>query len=147
MWDFAFRNKVLLATPTNLVAIARTVAQVWRQDKMADEARAIGAMGAELYDRLRAASEHLKRVGGGLESAVNNYNKFVGSFERNVLSAGRRLREKHIEIGKREVEEVPLVETAPRYVATDIAADIAVAGATELPAPTSVGVEGETAAG
>ncbi|MXP09952.1 DNA recombination protein RmuC [Pseudoblastomonas halimionae] len=121
LWDFAFRNKVLLATPTNLVAIARTVAQVWRQDKMADEARAIGAMGAELYDRLRAASEHLKRVGGGLESAVNNYNKFVGSFERNVLSSGRRMADKGIEIGKAEIPDVPLVEAAPRYTAEDAA--------------------------
>ncbi len=119
LWDFAFRNKVLLATPTNLVAIARTVAQVWRQDKMANEAAEIGRMGAELYDRLATAAEHLKRVGGGLESAVNNYNKFVGSFERNVLSSGRRLAEKGVEIGKREIEPVPLVESAPRYNAAD----------------------------
>ena len=120
----------LLATPTNLVAIARTVAQVWRQDKMADEARAIGAMGAELYDRLRAASEHLKRVGGGLESAVNNYNKFVGSFERNVLSSGRRMAEKGVEIGKAEIPDVPLVEATPRYNAED-AAQIGSAGTPE----------------
>lgn len=119
LWDFAFRNKVLLATPTNLVAIARTVAQVWRQDKMASEAAEIGRMGAELYDRLATAAEHLKRVGGGLESAVNNYNKFVGSFERNVLSSGRRLAEKGVEIGKRAIEDVPLVESAPRYNAAD----------------------------
>ncbi|MCZ8370409.1 MAG: DNA recombination protein RmuC [Porphyrobacter sp.] len=119
LWDFAFRNKVLLATPTNLVAIARTVAQVWRQDKMASEAAEIGRMGAELYERLATAAEHLKRVGGGLESAVNNYNKFVGSFERNVLSSGRRLAEKGVEIGKRAIEDVPLVESAPRYNAAD----------------------------
>jgi DNA recombination protein RmuC len=119
LWDFAFSNKVLLATPTNLVAIARTVAQVWRQDKMADEAREIGRMGAELYDRLRVSAEHLKRVGGGLESAVNNYNKFVGSFERNVLSSGKRLADKGVEIGKAEIAEVPLVEGAPRYSARD----------------------------
>ncbi|MCZ8135438.1 MAG: DNA recombination protein RmuC [Porphyrobacter sp.] len=122
LWDFAFRNKVLLATPTNLVAIARTVAQVWRQDGLAKEAQEIGRMGAELYDRLATAAEHLKRVGGGLESAVNNYNKFVGSFERNVLSSGRRLAEKGVEIGKREIEEVPLVASAPRYNAEDVAA-------------------------
>jgi DNA recombination protein RmuC len=119
LWDFAFRNKVLLATPTNLVAIARTVAQVWRQDTIAREAVEIGKAGAELYDRLAVAAEHMKRVGGGLETAVNNYNKFVGSFERNVLSAGRRLKDKGIEIGKREIEPVPLVESAPRYVETD----------------------------
>ncbi len=121
LWDFAFRNKVLLATPTNLVAIARTVAQVWRQDTIANEAVEIGKAGAELYDRLAVAAEHLKRVGGGLETAVTNYNKFVGSFERNVLSSGKRLAEKGIEIGKREIEDVPLVESAPRYSAKDAA--------------------------
>jgi DNA recombination protein RmuC len=115
LWDFAFRSRVLLATPTNLVAIARTVAQVWRQDGLAREAREIGRMGGELYDRLAVAAEHMKRVGSGLETAVNNYNKFVGSFERNVLSAGRRLRDKHIEIGKREIEDVPQIESSPRY--------------------------------
>ena len=77
-----------------------TVAQVWRQDGLAREAQEIGKMGAELYDRLRVAADHLKRVGGGLETAVNHYNKFVGSFERNVLSSGKRLAEKGIEIGK-----------------------------------------------
>lgn len=120
LWDFAFENKVLLATPTNLVAIARTVAQVWRQDELAKEAREIGRIGGELYDRLAVAAEHMKRVGSGLDTAVNNYNKFVGSFERNVLSAGRRLKDKGIEIGKREIEDVPQIESAPRYNASDV---------------------------
>ena len=115
LWDYAFERRVLLASPTNLVAIARTIAQVWRQDGLAKEAREIGKMGGELYDRLAVAAEHLKRVGSGLDTAVNSYNKFVGSFERNVLSAGRRLKEKHVEIGKREIEEVALIESAPRY--------------------------------
>jgi DNA recombination protein RmuC len=119
LWDFAFERRVLLASPTNLVAICRTVAQVWRQDGLAREAREIGRMGAELYDRLAVSAEHLKRVGSGLETAVGNYNKFVGSFERNVLSSGKRLAEKGIEIGKREIEDVPLVESAPRYGADD----------------------------
>ncbi|MCL6249582.1 DNA recombination protein RmuC [Altererythrobacter sp. KTW20L] len=118
LWDFAFRNGVLLATPTNLVAIARTVAQVWRQDKMATEAKEIGRMGAELYGRLKTAADHLKRVGGGLESAVTNYNKFVGSFERNVLSSGKRMADKGLEIAA-EIEDVPLVEALPRYGALD----------------------------
>ncbi|MBA4164003.1 MAG: DNA recombination protein RmuC [Erythrobacter sp.] len=123
LWDFAFEKRVLLATPTNLVAIARTVAMVWKQDQLAREALEIGRMGAELYERLRVAADHLKRVGGGLETAVNNYNKFVGSFERNVLSSGKRLADKGIEIGKREIEEVPLVEAAPRYGGEGLSGD------------------------
>lgn len=115
LWDFAFQNKVLLATPTNLVAIARTVALVWSQDKLAQEAVEIGRLGTEIYDRMATAGEHLKGVGAGLDRAVRKYNDFVGSFERNVLSSGRKLRDKGISIGKREVEEVPLVESLPRY--------------------------------
>ncbi len=115
LWDFAFHNKVLLATPTNLVAIARTVAMVWKQDQLAREAVEIGKAGAELYDRLAVAADHLKGMGAGLERAVRKYNDFVGSFERNVLSSGRRLRDKGIEIGKREIEDVPLIEAASRY--------------------------------
>ena len=118
LWDFAFERRVLLASPTNLVAIARTVAQVWRQDGLAREAREIGRMGGELYDRLATAAEHLKRVGSGLESAVTNYNKFVGSFERNVLSSGKRLRDKHIEIGKRVIEDVPIIDSLPRHASS-----------------------------
>ncbi len=115
LWDFAFERRVLLASPTNLVAIARTIAQVWRQDELAREAREIGRMGGELYERLAVSAEHLKRMGSGLDSAVSHYNKFVGSFERNVLSAGKRLRDKGIEVGKREIEDVPLIETQPRH--------------------------------
>ncbi len=115
LWDFAFRNRVLLASPTNLVAIARTVAMVWKQDTIAREAVEIGRAGAELYGRLKTAAEHLKGMGSGLDRAVRKYNDFVGSFERNVLSSGRRLHDKGIEIGKGEIEDVPLIEATPRY--------------------------------
>ena len=115
MWDFAFHNKVLLATPTNLVAIARTVAMVWQQDQLAREAVEIGKAGAELYDRLAVAADHLKGVGAGLDRAVRKYNDFVGSFERNVLTSGRRLKDKGIAIGKREIEDVPLLDSLPRH--------------------------------
>jgi DNA recombination protein RmuC len=115
LWDFAFDKKVLLATPTNLVAIARTVAGVWRQEKMAAEAKQIGQLGKEMYDRLATAGEHLKRVGSGLGNAVGNYNKFVGSFERNVMATGRKFAELQIETGKKNLDEVPEIEALPRY--------------------------------
>jgi DNA recombination protein RmuC len=115
LWDFAFEKRVLLATPTNLVAIARTVAGVWRQEGLAREAKQIGQLGKEMYDRIAVAAHHLKSVGSGLNSAVNNYNKFVGSFERNVMSTGRKFAELNIETGSRELEELPLVEALPRY--------------------------------
>jgi DNA recombination protein RmuC len=119
LWDFAFEKRVLLATPTNLVAIARTVASVWRQEGLAREAKQIGALGKELYDRIAVAAQHLKSVGSGLTSAVNNYNKFVGSFERNVMSTGRRFAELNIETGQRQLDEIGAVEALPRYGETE----------------------------
>jgi DNA recombination protein RmuC len=119
LWDFAFERKVLLASPTNLVAICRTVAQVWRQDGLAREAREIGRMGGELYDRLAKVTEDIAKVGTHLGRAVGSYNDFARSFESRVLVSAKRLRDKHIEIGKREIEEVPLVEAAPLFFAVD----------------------------
>jgi len=115
LWDQAFDKKVLLATPTNLVAIARTVASVWQQEALQENAKEIAVLGKEMHDRLATTAEHLKRVGTGLNSAVGNYNKFVGSFERNVLATGRKFVALNIETGKRDLESVEPIEALPRY--------------------------------
>ena len=115
LWDFAFDKRVLLATPTNLIAIARTVSAVWRQERLAADARRIGELGKEMHDRLATAAEHMRVVGGGLSSAVNRYNDFVGSFERNVLSTGRKFRELNIEPAAKEIPELPPIEALARY--------------------------------
>lgn len=115
LWDYAFERRVLLATPTNLIAIARTVAAVWRQEKLAKEARQIGELGKELYDRLAKAAQDLRKVGAGLTTAVNNYNNFVSSFESRSLVTARKFRDLNIEPGAREIESVPPVEALARY--------------------------------
>lgn len=120
LWQWAFEKKILLATPTNLVAIARTVAGIWRQEKLAEEAKAVGALGKEMYDRLAVAAGHLKRVGGGLNSAVENYNKFVSSFEGRVLVTARKFQALNIETGAKDVELVEAVETLARDPASEL---------------------------
>lgn len=110
LWDFAFEKRVLLATPTNLIAIARTVAAVWRQEMLAKEARQIGALGKELYDRLAKALGDLRTVGSGLNTAVKNFNAFASSLETRALVSARKLKELNIETGAREIESVPPVE-------------------------------------
>lgn len=115
LWDYAFDKRVLLATPTNLIAIARTVAAVWRQEKLAKEARQIGELGKELYDRLAKAADDLRRVGNGLATAVNSYNGFVASFESRSLVTARKFRDLNIEPGKREIDVISPVEALPRY--------------------------------
>ena len=115
LWDYAFDKKVLLATPTNLIAIARTVAAVWRQERLAKEARQIGELGKELYERLAKAADDLRKVGSGLSTAVNNYNSFVSSFETRSLVTARKFRELNIEPGRRDIDVLTPVEALPRY--------------------------------
>jgi len=115
LWDYAFDKKVLLATPTNLIAIARTVAAVWRQERLAKEARQIGELGKELYERLAKAADDLRKVGSGLSTAVNNYNSFVSSFETRSLVTARKFRDLNIEPGRRDIDVLTPVEALPRY--------------------------------
>lgn len=122
LWDWAHQRRVLIATPINLVALARTIASVWRQEKMAEEARAIGRLGKEMYERLSTAAAHLRRVGGGLNSAVENYNKFVSSFEGRVLVTGRKFRELNVETGDKEIDELGAIETRASEPSVDLLA-------------------------
>ncbi|PTS80204.1 DNA recombination protein RmuC [Sphingomonas sp. HMWF008] len=115
LWEYAFEKRVLIATPSTLIAILRTVAAVWRQEKLAKEAAEIGRLGKEMYERLAVAAEHMRVVGSGLGSAVKRYNDFVGSFERNVLSTGRKFRDLNIEPTAKEIPDLPPVEALARY--------------------------------
>jgi DNA recombination protein RmuC len=114
LWEWAFERKVLLSTPTNLVAIARTVASVWRQEKMAEQAQQICTLGKEMVERLSVAADHLRKLGNGLNGVVGNYNKFVASFENRVLVTGRKFRELGVETGSREIETADQIETLAR---------------------------------
>jgi DNA recombination protein RmuC len=114
LWDHAFSRRVLLATPTNLIAIARTVAAVWRQEKMADEAKRIGALGKELYERMAVAAGALKKLGSRLNGAVADYNSFSASFESRVLVTGRKFRDLNIETGGKELEMIEPVDALAR---------------------------------
>lgn len=82
---------MVLATPTTLVALLKSVAYGWRQEALATNARQISDAARELYDRLRVFSEHFARVGKGIEGALEAYNKAVGSFQMQLLPQGRRL--------------------------------------------------------
>lgn len=114
LWDFAFERRVLMATPTNLVAIAQTVAAVWRQEKLAREAREIGQLGKELYARLSVMGGHVAKLGRNLDLAANAYNSMVGSLESQVLTQARRFEQLNIDTGAKQIESVPVVETNTR---------------------------------
>jgi DNA recombination protein RmuC len=88
-----FTERVLIATPTSLVGLLRTVAFGWRQETIAESAKAISELGRELYSRLGTLTEHFGRVGRGLETAVKSYNEAIGSLETRVLPSARKFKE------------------------------------------------------
>jgi DNA recombination protein RmuC len=114
LWEWSFERRVLLATPTNLVAIARTVSSVWRQEKIAEEAAEIARLGKELHARLATMGGHVARMGRNLELAMGAYNAFVGSLETQVMTQAKRFETLEVSGGTREIEALPVVEGAPR---------------------------------
>jgi DNA recombination protein RmuC len=88
--EYAFERQVVLATPTSLLALLRTVAYAWRQDALADNAQAVLSLGKELHGRLATMGAHLARLGRTLESAAGAYNQTVASLETRVLVSARR---------------------------------------------------------
>lgn len=114
LWDFAFDKRVLLATPTNLIAIARTVSAVWRQEKLASQAREIGALGKELYQRLTVMGGHVARLGKNLDTAMGAYNAFVGSLESQVLTSAKRFEALNIDTGGKAIDALPVGEQTAR---------------------------------
>jgi len=113
LWDWAFERKVLLATPTNLVAIARTVASIWRQERLAEAADEIAGLGRELHSRLATMSAHMEKVGKNLQTANTAYNQMVGSFESQVLTQARRFESLGASSAK-SLDTPPMVEASPR---------------------------------
>jgi DNA recombination protein RmuC len=89
----AWRANVILASPSTLVALLRTVAATWQQETVAESARAVHALGRELYERIGKVSEHLAKLGRSLNGSVTAYNEAVGSLETRVLVTARKLEE------------------------------------------------------
>jgi DNA recombination protein RmuC len=110
--EHAFTRNVVLATPSTLVALLRTVAYTWRQEALSRNAMEIHQLARQLYSRLGTVGGHLSKLGNSLTASVTAYNNAVGSLEQRVLVSARRLSELGV-AGDEPVELTP-VEVTPR---------------------------------
>lgn len=116
LFEYAFENKVLIATPTTLMALIKAIAYGWQQERMAQNAADVQKLGKELHDRLRTFAGHLANVGKGLDRANRAYNDAVGSFDGRVLPSARRFDALGVVRADAAIEGPAPVEAAPRPV-------------------------------
>ncbi|MGD8377996.1 MAG: DNA recombination protein RmuC [Gammaproteobacteria bacterium] len=111
----ALEKKVIVATPTSLVALLKAVAYGWRQEALAENAEHIRDLASDLYGRLGTFANHLATLGRSLGQSVDRYNKAVGSLERNVLPGARRFAEMGVH-ARKPIENLEPVDQNPRSV-------------------------------
>ena len=117
--EFGVDKKIIIATPTTLIALLRAVFHGWRQEALAREATLISELGRDLYRRLGTLGEHFARLGVGLDTAAKAYNQAVGSLEGRVLVTARKFRELEAMAGEPELPIGLPVETAARLLQAD----------------------------
>jgi DNA recombination protein RmuC len=114
----AMAQRVLIATPTTLLALLRAVAYGWQQERVAESAQAVSELGRELYTRIAKLSNLLGTLGSRLNSTVKAYNEAVGSYEHRVLPAARRFEDHGAVASGRELPSIEQVTVNARNVDT-----------------------------
>jgi DNA recombination protein RmuC len=109
-------ERVLITSPTSLIALLRAVSYGWRQEKLADNAREISDLGRNLYDCLAKLSEHFTKVGERLDQAVKAYNQALASLENRVLPGARKFKELGAASTAGDIDRLEPVDNAVRQI-------------------------------
>jgi DNA recombination protein RmuC len=117
LFDDAFASKVIIATPSTMVALAKSVAYGWRQEQSAKNAQEIAELGRELYRRMAVMNDHLTKVGDSIGQTVTRYNALLGSVESRVMPQARKFKELGAGDSGIDIVAAPQLETAPRLPA------------------------------
>jgi DNA recombination protein RmuC len=115
LYEDCLKSHIIVATPTTLLALLKTVAHVWKQHDMTENAEQIRQLGTELYDRIGIMAAHLQRVGGAIGSLVDQYNSAIGSVESRVMVTARKMGELGTK-SEKELPELQVVEKRPKVI-------------------------------
>ena len=115
--EYAFENKVLIASPTTLMALVKAIAYGWQQEKMAKNVIEVQKLATEIYERLVTFGGHLEKVGRGLGQSVSAYNSAVASLEGRVLPSARKFEALGVVSEQKDIAAPPSLETDPRQLA------------------------------
>lgn len=112
--EVGVEQKVILATPTTLIALLKSIAYGWRQEALSKNAEEISVLGSELYKRISDMTAHFAKVGKHLEHAVQSYNQAIGSLEARVLVSARRFKDLETHNTNKEIEILDSITQLPR---------------------------------
>mgnify|MGYP001179675052 FL=1 len=113
--DYAMQQRVIIATPTTLLALLKAISYGWSQEKLAQNAVEISSLGRQLYERLCTLAENFSKIGDGLKKTTNSYNATIGTLEGNLLPAARRFKSLGITTVK-ELQEIQISEGEVREI-------------------------------
>jgi DNA recombination protein RmuC len=119
LFEDAAAQRVIVVTPSTLIALAKAVAFGWRQEKVAENAKRVHELGRELYRRTIAMTEHIQGCGSALHKSVKCFNEFIGSLEQSVMPQARRFNELEVEGTATEIPVLKHIEVEPRLLRAD----------------------------
>lgn len=113
--DYSMQKRVIIATPTTLLALLKAISYGWSQEKLAQNAVEISNLGRQLYERLCILADNFSKIGDGLKKTTNSYNATIGTLEGNLLPAARRFKSLGITTVK-ELQEIQITEGEVREI-------------------------------